>query len=113
MLTSLGTGFFGFGFASMAALIFGAVTVVLLDLSSNVAMQPFKMMVGDMVNDEYLGLFNGSICLPQIVALLCSFVLFPLMGGVQHNMVLVAGVSLSMAACAVLTIKETRGGVED
>lgn len=61
----------------------------------------------------YLGLFNGSICLPQIVASLCSFVLFPLMGGVQHNMFLVAGVSLSLAACAVLTIKETRGGVED
>ncbi|QNQ82417.1 SLC45 family MFS transporter [Lactobacillus sp. PV037] len=45
-------GSFGFGYGSLAALWFGAITVALLDLSSNVAMQPFKMMVGDMVNDK-------------------------------------------------------------
>lgn len=48
-------GSFGFGFASMAALTFGAVTILFMDLSSNVAMQPFKMMVGDMVNEEQKG----------------------------------------------------------
>ncbi|WP_207789294.1 SLC45 family MFS transporter [Neobacillus terrae] len=41
-----------FGFSSIAALTFGAVTILFMDLSSNVAMQPFKMMVGDMVNEE-------------------------------------------------------------
>ena len=46
------SGSFGFGYASMEALLFGAITVAFLDLSSNVAMQPFKMMVGDMVNDD-------------------------------------------------------------
>ncbi|MFC6273953.1 SLC45 family MFS transporter [Levilactobacillus tangyuanensis] len=46
------SGSFGFGYASVAALLFGAITVAFLDLSSNVAMQPFKMMVGDMVNDD-------------------------------------------------------------
>ncbi|MBB1124265.1 SLC45 family MFS transporter [Limosilactobacillus albertensis] len=46
------SGSFGFGYGSLAALWFGAITVALLDLSSNVAMQPFKMMVGDMVNDD-------------------------------------------------------------
>ncbi len=46
------SGSFGFGYASLAALWFGAITVAFLDLSSNVAMQPFKMMVGDMVNDD-------------------------------------------------------------
>lgn len=46
------SGSFGFGYGSLAALWFGAVTVAFLDLSSNVAMQPFKMMVGDMVNDK-------------------------------------------------------------
>ena len=45
-------GSFGFGYGSLAALWFGAITVALLDLSSNIAMQPFKMMVGDMVNDD-------------------------------------------------------------
>ena len=35
-----------------AALAFGAVMLMLLDTSINMAMQPFKMMVGDMVNEE-------------------------------------------------------------
>ncbi len=46
------SGSLGFGYGSMAALLFGAITVAFLDLSSNIAMQPFKMMVGDMVNDD-------------------------------------------------------------
>ena len=46
------SGSLGLGYASMAAMIFAAVTVAFLDLSSNVAMQPFKMMIGDMVNDK-------------------------------------------------------------
>lgn len=46
------SGSLGFGYGSFAALLFGAITVAFLDLSSNVAMQPFKMMVGDMVNDD-------------------------------------------------------------
>lgn len=49
------SGSFGFGYASIAALLFGAITVLFLDLASNVAMQPFKMMVGDMVNEEQKG----------------------------------------------------------
>ncbi|ETY75575.1 SLC45 family MFS transporter [Lactiplantibacillus fabifermentans] len=46
------SGSLGFGYASIAALVFAAITVAFLDLSSNIAMQPFKMMVGDMVNDD-------------------------------------------------------------
>lgn len=52
MLLLPNAGSFGFGYGSLAALWFGAITIALLDLSSNVAMQPFKMMVGDMVNDN-------------------------------------------------------------
>ena len=52
MLLLPNSGSFGFGYGSLAALWFGAITVAFLDLSSNVAMQPFKMMVGDMVNDD-------------------------------------------------------------
>lgn len=44
------------GLAVGAALIFGAVSLMLLDTAINVAMQPFKMMVGDMVNNEQKGL---------------------------------------------------------
>lgn len=55
----------------------------------------------------YLGLFNGSICLPQIVASLLSFGLFPLLGGHQANMFLAAGIVLALGAFSVLLIKET------
>ncbi|WP_415599766.1 SLC45 family MFS transporter [Liquorilactobacillus hordei] len=45
-------GSFGFGYASIAALTFGAIAILFMDLSSNVCMQPFKMIVGDMVNED-------------------------------------------------------------
>lgn len=45
-------GSFGFGYASLAALMFGAITILFMDLSSNVCMQPFKMIIGDMVNED-------------------------------------------------------------
>lgn len=41
-----------FGFSTTAGLWFGAITILFMDLSSNVAMQPFKMVVGDMVNED-------------------------------------------------------------
>lgn len=45
-------GSFGFGFGSLAALLFGAIAILFMDLSSNVCMQPFKMIIGDMVNED-------------------------------------------------------------
>ena len=41
-----------FGMAVGTALIFGLFALMLLDTSINMAMQPFKMMVGDMVNER-------------------------------------------------------------
>ena len=38
------------------AIIFGLVMLMLLDTSINMAMQPFKMLVGDMVNERQKGL---------------------------------------------------------
>ncbi len=38
-----------------AAMAFGLVMLMLLDTSINMAMQPFKMMVGDVVNEEQKG----------------------------------------------------------
>lgn len=55
----------------------------------------------------YLGLFNGSICLPQIVASLLSFALFPLFGHSQVNMFILGGIVLALGALSVGTIKET------
>ena len=45
-----------FGMGVSAAMIFGLVSLMFLDTSINIAMQPFKMMVGDMVNEKQKGL---------------------------------------------------------
>ena len=55
----------------------------------------------------YLGLFNGSICVPQIVASLASFALFPMLGNSQTAMFLLAGVIMAIGAFSVFSIKET------
>ena len=43
------------GMTVSMALIFGLFALMLLDTSLNMAMQPFKMMVGDMVNEQQKG----------------------------------------------------------
>ena len=45
-----------FGMTVSMALTFGLFALMLLDTSLNMAMQPFKMMVGDMVNEKQKGL---------------------------------------------------------
>ncbi|MCR5574761.1 MAG: SLC45 family MFS transporter [Bacteroidaceae bacterium] len=45
-----------FGMAVSTAMIFGLFSLMFLDTSINMAMQPFKMMVGDMVNTKQKGL---------------------------------------------------------
>ncbi len=45
-----------FGMTVSQAMIFGLFVLMLLDTSINIAMQPFKMMVGDMVNEKQKGL---------------------------------------------------------
>ncbi|MBQ2587283.1 MAG: MFS transporter, partial [Bacteroidaceae bacterium] len=45
-----------FGMSVSTAMVFGLVSLMFLDTSINVAMQPFKMMVGDMVNEKQKGL---------------------------------------------------------
>lgn len=41
-----------FGLTISAAITFGVIALMLLDTSINMAMQPFKMLVGDMVNEK-------------------------------------------------------------
>ena len=164
------------------AMLFGLIALIFLDTSINMAMQPFKMLVGDMVNERqkakaysiqsflcnagsvmgyifpflftflgiknvaekgvvpdsviwsfyigagwaamlampftfvtnalqgyghmgaYLGLFNGTICIPQIVAALCGGHLLHLVGSHQSNMMVVAGILLVCGAVFVSMI---------
>lgn len=45
-----------FGLAVSSAILIGLFALMLLDTSINMAMQPFKMLVGDMVNERQKGL---------------------------------------------------------
>lgn len=54
----------------------------------------------------YLGLFNGTICVPQIVAAAIGGVILSLVGSVQSSMMVVAGVSVLIGSMVVFTIKE-------
>ena len=57
----------------------------------------------------YLGLFNGTICIPQIIAAALGGVVLSLVGSAQSSMMLVAGVLLLAGAASVFIIKETMG----
>jgi len=54
----------------------------------------------------YLGLFNGTICVPQIVAALCGGLLLSLIGSHQSSMMIVAGVLLVVGSICVFAIKD-------
>ena len=69
---------------------------------------PFTLLTNSLSGDHigtYLGLFNGTICLPQIVAAACGGLLLSMVGGTQVNMFLVAGVLLVLGAASVYFIK--------
>ena len=57
---------------------------------------------------EYLGLFNCTICLPQIIAAALGGVLLRLLGGAQASMLVAAGVLLVLGSVAVIIVKEKK-----
>lgn len=81
----------GAGWAAMLAMPFTFVTN---------ALQGYGHM------GAYLGLFNGTICIPQIVAALCGGHILWAIGSHQSDMMIVAGVLLVCGALAVSFIKE-------
>lgn len=73
-------------------------------------MFPFTMLTNALSGENmgtYLGLFNSSICIPQIIASCLSFALFPLLGASMPAMLLVSGVLLVLGSISVVTVKET------
>ena len=70
---------------------------------------PFTILTNSLSGDHmgtYLGLFNGTICLPQIVAALVGGLLLRAVGGSQAAMLMVAGVLLVLGAISVGIIRE-------
>lgn len=82
----------GCGWAAMLAMPFALLTNALSGASMG----------------AYLGLFNCTICLPQIVAALLGGAILRLVGGAQILMLVVAGVSLLLAAASVSLIRERK-----
>lgn len=54
----------------------------------------------------YLGLFNGTICLPQIIAAICGSSILTLVGGHPSTMMVVSGVLLAIGSLCVSFIKK-------
>lgn len=75
---------------------------------------PFTILTNALTGGHmgtYLGLFNGTICVPQIVAAALGGSILSLMtpaGGLspEINMMVIAGIMLILGACAVFIIKE-------
>ena len=85
-------------------LLIGAAWAAMLAL-------PFTILTNSLTGEhmgEYLGLFNCTICLPQIIAAAIGGVVLRLVGGAQVSMMVVAGVLLLCGALAVLAVKEKK-----
>jgi maltose/moltooligosaccharide transporter len=70
---------------------------------------PFTILTNSLSGEhmgEYLGLFNCTICLPQIIAAALGGVVLKLVGGAQATMLVVSGVLLILGAIAVRFIRE-------
>lgn len=70
---------------------------------------PFTLLTNSLSGEHigtYLGLFNCTICLPQIVAAAVGGFVLVLIGGAQAGMMAIAGILLALGALAVLTIKD-------
>ena len=83
----------GCGWAAMLAMPFTFVTN---------ALQGYGHM------GAYLGLFNGTICVPQIVAALLGGIILSLVGSHQSSMMLVAGVFFLIGSVCVFVIQEKK-----
>jgi maltose/moltooligosaccharide transporter len=85
-------------------LLIGAAWAAMLAL-------PFTILTNSLSGEhmgEYLGLFNCTICLPQIVAAALGGVVLRIVGGAQVSMMVVAGVLLVCGAAAVFAVKEKK-----
>ena len=102
----------GLGFISTAMihdqyLLFISYLLIGCGWAAMLAM-PFALLTNSLSGSSmgaYLGLFNCTICLPQIIAALIGGVLLKMVGGEQIMMLVVAGVSLLLGAVAVIGIQ--------
>lgn len=70
---------------------------------------PYAMLSGSLPAEKmgvYMGLFNGTITIPQIAAGLLGSTLIALFGGSPITIIVISGLSMAIAGIAVIFIKE-------
>ena len=103
-----GLGFISTLFVTDQYILFGSYFAIGFAWAAMLAM-PFAILTNSISGKNmgaYLGLFNGTICLPQIIAALLGGHILALVSSHQVNMLVVAGVSLLLGAISVFLIKE-------
>ena len=106
-----GLGFMSLIFVTNQYVLFVSFALVGAAWAAMLAL-PFTILTNSLNGDNmgyYLGLFNCTICLPQIVAALCGGVLLKyICAGTQVWMLFIAGVLLLAGAASVLLIREKK-----
>jgi len=101
-------GFISIAFIHNQYLLFGSYFLIGAAWAAMLAL-PFTLLTNSLSGENmgsYLGLFNCTICLPQIVAALLGGVILKAVGGAQSSMLLVAGVLLVCGSIAVTLVEE-------
>ena len=101
-------GFISVAFIHNQYMLFGSYLLIGATWAAMLAL-PFTILTNSLKGTshmgEYLGLFNCTICLPQIVAAACGGLVLELFGGSQALMLLAAGLLLICGAVAVTIVK--------
>lgn len=96
-------------------------TILLLSISgvglawAAILAMPYAMLSGSLPADKmgvYMGLFNATITIPQIAAGLLGSTIIAMFGGFPMAIIVIAGVSMSIAGLAVFFVKEHQSAVK-
>ena len=102
-------GFLSICFLHNRFALFGSYFLVGFAWAAMLAL-PFTLLTNALSGEhmgEYLGLFNCTICLPQIVAAACGGFLLKALGGSQPLMLAAAGVLLVLGALSVSLVEKS------
>jgi maltose/moltooligosaccharide transporter len=105
-----GIGFISTLFIHNQYILFASYFIIGFAWAAMLAM-PFAIFTNSVSGKNmgiYLGLFNGTICLPQIIAAIIGGDILKMVGGAQVSMLAVAGASLILGACSVFIISEKK-----
>jgi maltose/moltooligosaccharide transporter len=107
-------GFISTIFISNQYVLFGSYLLIGCAWAAMLAL-PFTILTNALSGKNmgaYLGLFNGTICLPQIIAAALGGLVLKYIAGSSIMMLVIAGILLILGAISVIFVKETIGRQE-